>query len=92
MTEEKTLVTKGKTMVTKWLTLALNGRNMMTAWMTLMTKGKTLVTKGRTLATMPQIERKQVGQSAKPMQLPAGPSEKLPIDRFFSSLVTVNCK
>ena len=70
--------------------------NLVTKWMTLVTKGKTLVTKGRilvtlcdqgkTLANMPQIEKQKHIGWAKPKQLPAGPREKRPIGRLFSSI------
>ena len=63
--------------------LDYEGKTLVTEGKTLVTKGKTLVTKGKTLAAMPNIEI-QKGW-AKPKKLPAGPREKRPIGRFFSS-------
>ena len=47
-----------------------------------MTKGKTLVTKRKTLLG---DQREDLCDSVKPNQLPAGPREKRPIGRLFSS-------
>ena len=53
------------------------------------TKGKTLVTEGKTLVTKRKIllgdQREDLCDSAKHNQLPAGPREKRPIGRLFSS-------
>ena len=76
----KTLVTQrndlndlGKTLVTVGRTLVTEGKTLVTEGKTLVTKGKTLVTEGKTLVTL------------KPNKLPAGPREKWPIGRLFSS-------
>ena len=54
-----------------------------------MAKGKTLVTKGKTLVTKRKTllgdQREDLCDSAKHNQLPAGPREKRPIGRLFSS-------
>ena len=53
------------------------------------TKGKTLVTEGKTLVTKRKTllgdQREDLFDSAKHNQLPAGPREKRPIGRLFSS-------
>ena len=57
------------------------------------TKGKTLVTEGKTLVTKRKTllgdQREDLCDSAKHNQLPAGPREKRPIGRLFSSIIYI---
>ena len=80
MTKGKTLVSEGKTLVTKGKTLVIPGK-------TLVIKGKNFVTKRMTLVINDSVSQilNQRGL-AKLNQLPAGPREKWPIGRLFSSI------